>query len=151
MPTHFKGSEKEKRALNTYIKLLRAAESLTSKLGEFKTHEGLSVSQFGTLEALYHLGPMFQKDIGKKILKSSGNITMVIDNLEHKGLVERRRHERDRRYIMVELTEQGEKLIEEILPEHISAIVELMECMEPEELEQLGELCKKLGLSFTES
>ncbi len=47
---------------------------------------GLTESQFGVLDSLFHLGPMKQKEIGKKILKSGGNITMVINNLEKRGI-----------------------------------------------------------------
>jgi len=150
MPTHYKGSTEEKEALDTYIKLLRAAESVGSKLNEYKTHEGLSISQFGALEALYHLGPMYQKDIGRKILKSSGNITMVIDNLEQKDLVERNRDERDRRYVIISLTEKGEKMISGILPGHIAAIVEIMNALDKKEREELGILCRKIGLAVSE-
>ena len=46
---------------------------------------GLSTSQFAVLDALLHLGPLCQKDLGEKILKTSGNMTMVIDNLEKGG------------------------------------------------------------------
>lgn len=150
MPTYYKGTKEEKYALNAYIKLMRAAESVASKLNEYKTYEGLSISQFGTLEALYHLGPMYQKDIGRKILKSSGNITMVIDNLEEKDLVERKRDERDRRYITISLTEKGEDLIAGILPGHIAAIVEIMSALDKNEKDELGALCRKLGLAVSE-
>ena len=51
----------------------------------------LTISQFGVLEALYHKGPLCQRDIAAKILKSTGNITMVIDNLEKRELVRRER------------------------------------------------------------
>ncbi|NUO15561.1 MAG: MarR family transcriptional regulator, partial [Planctomycetaceae bacterium] len=88
MPTHYQGSESEVRALNVYIKLMRASESVTARLSAFlQSTEGLTVSQFGILEALYHLGPLNQSQIGEKMLKSGGNITTVIDNLEKRGLV----------------------------------------------------------------
>ena len=69
-------------ALNTYTKLMRAAESVTGRISRVMTAAGLTISQFGVLEALQHKGPLCQKDIAAKILKSSGNITLVIDNLE---------------------------------------------------------------------
>lgn len=145
MPSHYEGSEKEVRALDTYIKLMRASDTITARLTELKTLEDLSLSQFGTMEALYHLGTMCQKDIGEKILKSSGNITMVIDNLEKKGLVARERDESDRRFLRVSLTEAGRKKIEEILPERVDAIVEMISTLTPEEQKNLGRLAKKLG------
>ena len=81
MGTHFSGSKKNIEALNSYIKLIRSAESLSSKINLQLSEFGLTESQFGVLDALYHLGPMKQKELGKKILKSGGNITMVINNL----------------------------------------------------------------------
>ena len=92
MGTHFKGSKSATRALDTYIKLVRAAESVLSRVHRQTTGD-LTVSQFGVLEALHHLGPMHQRKIGSKLLKSGGNITMVIDNLERRGLVERHRNQ----------------------------------------------------------
>ena len=69
-------------ALNTYTKLMRAAESVTNRVNRFMSAANLTISQFDVLEALYHKGPLCQRDIAAKILKSTGNITLVIDNLE---------------------------------------------------------------------
>ena len=51
------------RALNTYTKLMRAAESITARTHRHLSSKGLTISQFGVLEALYHLGPLSQKEI----------------------------------------------------------------------------------------
>lgn len=142
----FQGSEKEMRALNTYIKLMRAAESLTARAHGHLLSVGLTVSQFGVLEALHHIGPLSQKDIGQKILRSSGNITMVIDNLEKRRLVRRERDERDRRSFIVHLTETGNKLICKIFPSHAAVITSEMNALTAAEQKTLGDLCKKLGL-----
>lgn len=87
MGTHFKGTPTEQRTLNAFIKLMRATESLNSRLNKHLSDADLTVSQFGTLEALLHLGPLNQRTIGEKLLKSGGNVTMVIDNLERCGHV----------------------------------------------------------------
>lgn len=145
MGTHFRGTEEEVRALDAYIKLLRAAESTTSRLSRHMAACGLTVSQFGALEALLHLGPLCQCDLGKKLLKSSGNITMVVDNLEKRGLVERRREGEDRRFVTVHLTEEGRRMISEIFPRHVAVIVEEMGALAPSEQEEMGRLCRKLG------
>jgi MarR family 2-MHQ and catechol resistance regulon transcriptional repressor len=107
---------------------------------------GLSVSQFGVIEALYHLGPLSQSDIAKKVLKSSGNMTLVIDNLEKGGLVTRERQEEDRRYYTVRLTAKGRKLISDIFPRQAARIREEMSALSSAEQEVLGDLCRKLGL-----
>lgn len=145
MPTHFEGTPEEVLALDIFIKLTRANNSLLARIAQRGTHPTLSVSQFGTLEALYHLGPMSQTEICSKLLKSGGNTTLVVDNLEKRGLVRRHRDPHDRRVTMVELTEAGQSLISSIFPAHARAIAEEMSVLTPEEQRQLGELCKKLG------
>ena len=146
MPTHFNGTLEEKRALDVYIKLSRASESCGLRINAHLQRYNLTVSQFGALEALYHLGPMQPGELGAKILKSSGNMTTVIDNLEKRGLVERHRQQDDRRCISIHLTRAGEDLITEILPDHIKGVVETVSILSEEEQAQLGDLCRKLGL-----
>lgn len=134
------------RALNTYTKLMRAAESVTTRVNRFMTAANLTISQFGVLEALYHKGPLCQRDIAAKILKSTGNITLVIDNLEKGGLVRRERDSDDRRYLTVHLTENGTTLITKVFSDVEAAIVAEMASLSENEQELLGNLCKKLGL-----
>ena len=145
MPTQYKGDAGQVLALNTFIKFTRSVNSFLARLYEHDTLDDLTMSQFGVLEALYHLGPMCQNELGHKILKSSGNMTLVIDNLEKKNLVKRTRSTEDRRMVMVSLTRDGEELMERILPGHVAAIMEEMNVLNPEEQEKLGELCRKLG------
>lgn len=145
MPTHFTGTPEAVLALDTFIKLTRANNSVLARIAQHGTYQDLSVSQFGTLEVLYHLGAMSQTEICGKLLKSGGNTTLVIDNLEKRGLVQRRRDPEDRRVMMVELTEAGLALISSIFPRHAQVVAEEMAVLSPEEQRQLGELCKKLG------
>lgn len=133
------------RALNTYTKLMRAAESVTSRVHRVLAEPKLTISQFGVLEALYHKGPLCQRDIGSKILKSSGNITLVIDNLEKQNLVSRVRDENDRRYFTINLTESGTGLIARVFADVEAAIGTEMAALDEEEQVLLGQLCKKLG------
>ncbi|MBI3097631.1 MAG: MarR family transcriptional regulator [Planctomycetes bacterium] len=145
MPTHYRGTAGERRALNAYIALLRAAESVTSRLAGPLGREGLTTGQFGVLEALLHLGPMCQKTLGRKLLRSGGNITLVVDHLEHRGLVSRRRAGADRRFVTVELTEAGKTVIRQTFPSHAKRIVGEMKPLAPGEQESLRRLCRRLG------
>jgi MarR family 2-MHQ and catechol resistance regulon transcriptional repressor len=145
MPTHYRGTASEVRALNTFIKLTRAASSLEGRLAHRNTLGDLTPSQFGVLESLYHLGPLRQREIGDKLLKSGGNITVVVDNLVRLELVKRERDASDRRAVLVSLTGQGRLLVERILPAHVAAIVAELSTLTPEEQETLGQLCRKLG------
>jgi MarR family 2-MHQ and catechol resistance regulon transcriptional repressor len=145
--TTFRRTKAETEALNAYVKLMRAAETLTVASQRDFAKDKLTISQFGVLEALYHLGPMCQRDAAKKILKSTANITTVVDNLEKRGLVERQRSSEDRRYIALHLTDEGRSLIGQIFPTHLQGIVKNLSVLTTEEQQQLAHLCKKLGMA----
>lgn len=147
MRKNYRGNKKELRALNTYVKLMRAAESVTARTHRHLSSTGLTISQFAVLEALYQLGPLSQREIGQKILRSSGNITMVIDNLEKNSLVRRVRNDADRRFFIVHLTDKGYNLINKIFPPHAAVIAKDLGVLTAAEQETFGRLCKKLGLS----
>jgi MarR family 2-MHQ and catechol resistance regulon transcriptional repressor len=144
-PSRYRGSGAERLALSTYLKLTRASERLWNRLAPGLQREDLTPSQFGVLEALHHLGPMHQRDLGERILKSSGNMTLVIDNLETRGLVRRERSTEDRRFIQVHLTPEGERLIRRVFPGHAAAITRELTVLTQEEQRTLGNLCRKLG------
>jgi MarR family 2-MHQ and catechol resistance regulon transcriptional repressor len=144
--THYKGTRDEVRSLSAFVKLIRASESISARIHSHLAESGLTVSQFGVIEALYHLGPLSQSEIAKKVLKSAGNITLVIDNLEKRDLVKREQREGDRRYYTVRLTAKGRKLIGGLFPLHAAKIMEEMSILSRAEQEALGRLCRKLGL-----
>jgi MarR family transcriptional regulator, 2-MHQ and catechol-resistance regulon repressor len=147
MSTHYRGTQQEKDALDVYIKLSRAAESVEVRVNRHLKDYGLTWSQFGVLEALFHLGPLHQQDLAAKILKSSGNLTMVIDNLVKRGLVERERDRYDRRFITICLSEAGRQLIGSIFPGHVAQVMDAVGVLTPTEQQQLAQLCRKLGLA----
>ena len=132
-------------ALDAYVKLMRAASCVTAKMHKHLAEWKLTISQFGVLEALLHLGAMAQQDLGKKILKSSGNITMVIDNLEKRKLVYRKTDPQDRRRTRINLTPAGERMVREIFPRHVAISEHVFSVLNETECRQLGSLLKKLG------
>ena len=150
MGTHYAGSLEENRALNAYIKLLRSTQSVDDRIARHQTVPDLNGSQFGALEALYHLGPLPQKAIGKKLLLSKSNVVAIIDALENRDLVKRQRDPDDRRVINVSITQNGRKFIEKAFPVHVGAIVEEFSCLTAREQDELARLCRKLGLNESE-
>jgi len=144
-PSRYRREPTERLALSTYLKLTRASDRLWDRLALGLQREDLTPSQFGVLEALFHLGPMCQRDLGERILRSSGNMTMVVGNLERRGLVRRERSAEDRRFYQVHLTAEGERLIRRVFPEHADAITRELAVLTHEEQRALGNLCRKLG------
>jgi MarR family 2-MHQ and catechol resistance regulon transcriptional repressor len=144
--TNFHGSSKQVLALNTFIKLVRCTNSVSHHVHKHLQNE-LTVSQFSILEALFHLGPLSQKDLAVKILKSAGNITTVINNLEKAGLVVRVLNVEDKRFYSIHLTDEGRKLIERIFPIHAETVCDRMSALSEKEQQTLGALLKKLSMT----
>jgi MarR family 2-MHQ and catechol resistance regulon transcriptional repressor len=144
-PSRYRRDRAERLALSTYLKLTRASDRLWDRLALGLQREGLTPSQFGVLEALFHLGPMCQRDLGERILRSSGNMTLVVGNLERRGLVRRERPAEDHRYYQVDLTVEGERLIRRVFPGHADAIARELAILTQDEQRTLGNLCRKLG------
>ena len=145
MSTQYKGTPVEILALDTYIKMIRASESVNYQVNRKLSDLNLTISQFGVLEAIYHLGPMHQNKLADKILKSTGNMTMVIDNLQKRGLVSRDRDPDDRRCILVSLTAEGQTLIADYFPNHVALVVEAFESLSESERKTMGALLKRVG------
>jgi MarR family transcriptional regulator, 2-MHQ and catechol-resistance regulon repressor len=124
---------KTSRALSAY------AEKSISKLE-------LGASDFAVLEAVLHKGPLPVNEIGKKVMLTSGSITVAVDRLEAKGLVERRAHSTDRRAKIVHLTKEGRKLITRAYADHAADLERLASAsLTRSERETLISLLKKIG------
>jgi MarR family 2-MHQ and catechol resistance regulon transcriptional repressor len=103
-------------------------------------------SDFAVLEALLHKGPLPVNEIGKKVLLTSGSITVAVDRLESKGLVERRAHGTDRRARIVHLTKEGRKVITRTYADHAADMERLTSAsLTKAERKTLIRLLKKLG------
>ena len=126
--------------------MVRAVDSVKRRIDKCDTVGKLRGSAFGTLEMLFHVGPLQQKEIGEKLLISKSNVVAIIDRLEKRGLVRRERSVEDRRCIFVYLTEPGQALVEQILPGHVAAITEAMSYLTVAEQQEFSILCRKLGL-----
>jgi MarR family transcriptional regulator, 2-MHQ and catechol-resistance regulon repressor len=146
MGTHHRGSAREVRALDALVKLVRCAASVQARLEPGIRAEGLSPNQFGVLEALFHLGPLEPCELGPKLLTSRPNVVLLVDQLEERGLARRSPVEGDRRRVRVELTAAGRRMIAKAFQQHARRVAEQMSALSPEEQDQLGRLCKQLGL-----
>jgi MarR family 2-MHQ and catechol resistance regulon transcriptional repressor len=137
--------EADARAFSSYVKLLRAGENVLREAARPLALYDLTPSQFGVLEALYQGGPQSLAALARQILKSSGNLTLVVAKLQKSGLVRRSAGGRNRRSTTIALTAKGRNLVTTILPGYGAAIVSVMSRLSPAEQEKLGALCGKLG------
>lgn len=145
MRTTKKYGKKADLALTTWVKLARAFSSFNKKSVENIRNFDLTQPQFAVIEILGHLGPLKIGEICNKMLVSGGNMTLVLDNIEKLGYIERVHSKEDRRAINVQLTKSGQELFDKIFVSHAEHITKLMTVLSPEEQKTLGDLLKKLG------
>jgi MarR family 2-MHQ and catechol resistance regulon transcriptional repressor len=131
--------------LKALIALARGFMSVRRRETKTIRQGGLTVAQFGAIEVLYHKGPLPVSVITEKALTTSGNMTMVIQNLRKMGLVEKLENPKDKRSYLVKLTDKGKNLFEEIFPPHLENIDQIFSVLSKEEKEELIRIMKKLG------
>jgi MarR family 2-MHQ and catechol resistance regulon transcriptional repressor len=149
--SHFEGNKSTAQALDAFVKLMRAANSVGTATNAGLAEADLTVSQFAVLEVLYHAGPLCLTAIAHKILTTGGNLTLVVKNLEKRGLVQRKQSADDRRFFSLHLTTKGRKLIADIFPKQAARITQVLDALTSDEQTELARLAKKLGLSATGS
>ncbi len=134
-------------AVRAYVKLMRATRAVQARVEPLLVREGLTLTQLGVLEAVLHKGPMTQRELGRKVLTSPGNMTDVIDKLAARGLVCRNREGADRRQVQVSLTEAGAALIGDVFPRHAADIGRAMAGLDHAAITQLDDLLRRLGMA----
>ncbi|MFQ9511636.1 MAG: MarR family winged helix-turn-helix transcriptional regulator [Lachnospiraceae bacterium] len=129
--------------LTTLIVFTRAEHEIHKR--EFRTikQTGLTPAQFGVLEALYNKGDLRVGELIEKVLTTSGNITVVIKNLEKDGLIKRMQDPEDRRSFLISLTDAGKKIIEDMFPDHIENIKSIFQVLTDDEKNTLKSILKK--------
>lgn len=115
-------------------RLLQAKEYYTKELNK---KYRVSSSQLNCILALYENGPLSLSQIAKYIMVNSSTVTGIIDRLEQKGLVERRRISPDRRVITIQLTESGGKLAKHAPPPIQQKIIDGLKGLPPHEMEKI--------------
>lgn len=137
-------------ALQLWITLSRAFGAVAAHAEADATRHGITLAEFGILEALYHKGPMLQGQLQEKILISSGGITWVVNRLVGRGLVRRRPCPDDRRARWAELTPAGTAFIREHFPAHARAMARATSGLTAAERAEAVTLLRKLGLTAAE-
>ena len=87
---------------------------------------GVTVSEFGVLEALLHKGDLPVQQLGHIILVTSGSMTYIVNKLEKRGYVEKYQCPRDGRIWYIKLTVCGQHFISRIFQEHEKFLNQLL-------------------------
>ena len=133
--------------IRLWLILWKAYDTLRTHAERDIAARGMGLSDFGVLEILLHKGPLAVNTIGPMLRLTSGAISVAIDRLEKKGLVERRADAGDRRARIVHLTPEGRTTGECMFADHTLAMEHAAKGLSDAERTQAVALLKKLGLA----
>ncbi len=131
--------------LSTLVVFTRTEHHIHQREYKWIKENDLTTNQFGVLEALYVKGDLKIGQIIESVLSTSGNMTVVVKNLEKLGLVKRIQDPNDKRSTIISLTPTGRSKIEAILPQHYKNITEIFSILTDEEKEVLKTILKKIS------
>ncbi len=134
-----------KRDLKTITIFLRASHALEQIIKDEVLSHGLSLSEFGVLEALYHKGPLNVNQVISKVLIPNSSMSYVIDQLVNKGLISKTKDAIDKRVYRLDLKQSGHDFMEQMYPVHEKRLRQVLDKLSVEEEKTLQTLLKKIG------
>lgn len=140
------GANETDLSLKLFVIMSRSFQSVQKRVIEDISRYGLNQTEFAVLELLYNKGSQPIQKIGKKILLASSSMTYVIDKLEKKQLIERKACSEDRRVTYAHITDKGNKVMNDIFPQHAKALNNIFGSLSIEEKKSLIKQLKKVGL-----
>jgi DNA-binding MarR family transcriptional regulator len=115
---------------------------------------GLNDGDYGVLATLRRAGDPFRltpTDLARQRMMTSGGMTAAIDRLERKGLLRRLPNPADRRGSLVELSDDGRRVVDDAMARHAETEHGLVAALTTPERGQLERLLRKLLLSVEQA
>lgn len=139
-----------KKSMAVYISMSRVINTLRRENNKLILKHNLTLGQFAVMEALYSKGRLSTGEVMEKILSTSGNIPVIVKNLEKDGFITRKQDESDKRRFILDLTDKGKDLMDEIVPENLKFMDELISLWDDDEKEELIILMNKFRRKYEE-
>jgi len=114
--------------------LVRAYQAFESYSARHIRTLGLTVTQFDVIATLGNQPPMTCKMLGEKTFITKGTLTGVLERMEGKMLITRTVNSDDGRSQMIALTPKGQKLFEQVFPEHLNHLNQAFKKLSKNEL-----------------
>ena len=110
----------------------------------------LTVPQFDVLATLGDTNGMTCRDLAAETLVTKSTLTVVLDGLEARGLIERKDVAEDRRHTWVRLTPKGDALFRKVFPSHVAHLKPFFDrALTPQQADVMTDLLVRLRNSFT--
>lgn len=103
-----------------------------------------NMTQGKILKLLYKKGDISQKDMQNRLQIQSGSMSEIINKLESRELLIRQRDEKDKRKMILHLTEKGKNDVEHYTQNYQNDVIQYFDVLTCEEKENLEKILQKL-------
>jgi len=128
-------------------RISRIAARLAQGQDEIFARYGLNRGDVGVLSALVMARPphtLSPTQLFRGLMLSSAGMTKRLDRLERRGLVKRKADPKDRRGVMIQLSESGRRLVAKAVAENTRTEAALLSGLSAKERRLLGDLLRTL-------
>lgn len=108
----------------------------------------LKTPHLDILVNLFRFEGLTQQELARKLLVGRSNMSMLLPQMEKRGLIERRTDESDKRVLRLYLTPQGRDLTEQAIAIQMQVIDRSMEISTPEECDMVGDVMNRMVASL---
>lgn len=108
---------------------------------------GITAAQFKVMIIIAQFGVDTPAELCRHLSLDSGSMTRMLDRLEQKDLLLRKRCADDRRLVRLALTEEGQALADKLPEIGVNAMNQLAGALDSEELQTLEAILKKILLA----
>lgn len=130
----------------TVIEVLRAASVISAALTPVVREFGLTLAAFNVLHTLAHAdSPLLPRDISQRQVIRPQTLSDILGTLEEDGLVDRLRDRRDRRMLLVALTDTGRTRYHACCQPLLTVETQLLNRLNPHQLGELFTLLNQIS------
>jgi DNA-binding MarR family transcriptional regulator len=124
--------------------LKRSQRLMQERIEVLFAEQGCTLQQWVVLMHLRDGLASTVADLCRDLHHDSGAMTRLIDQLESRSLIERRRNPEDRRVIELSITKAGNKLLDELIPTACGMLNDTLDGFSREEVKQLQSLLRRM-------
>ena len=124
--------------------MAKASQIIHQKLAKALISLDIKVPHLDILANLYRFEGISQQDLARKLLVGRSNISMLLPQIEKRGLIERRPDEKDKRILRLHLTEKGRELTRKALAIELELIEYSMSTTSEDECNHVGDVMKRM-------
>ncbi|MED0673572.1 MarR family transcriptional regulator [Aneurinibacillus aneurinilyticus] len=133
-------------AMAVVTNLYRAAQRLRAKIErDVLSTYNISWTAFTLLYNLWIWGSMEPRKLAKSMGVTVAAVSSITNTLERKQWCKREANPRDRRLVLLTLTDEGKKVIEELYPEFNQGEADIVSDLDSEEQEILTQLLRRIN------